>query len=215
MKPIDKAHAYFRRARFLLSAPRTRDLPPDTGVEIAVAGRSNVGKSSLLNALCDQRGLARTSRTPGRTQHVVVFDLEDGRRLLDLPGFGYAAVQRETRAQWDELIPAVLESRGSLAGLLLLADVRHPLKREELGLLGWCARVGLPVLLVLNKADKLNREAAHKAVRAARSSLQALGLTTTPQLASASAGEGLPEVRAVLHAWFETGRAPAAAGAAE
>lgn len=207
MKPIDKAHAYFRRARFLLSAPQRRDLPPDTGVEVAVVGRSNVGKSSVLNALCDQHGLARTSRTPGRTQQIVVFDLEEGRRLLDLPGFGYAAVQRELRAHWDEMIPEVLEARRSLAGLLLLADARHPIKPEELGLLRWCAAAGLPVLLALNKADKLNREAAQKSLRAARATLKQLGLSISPLLISATSRDGIDEVRAGLHAWYEAGLA--------
>lgn len=207
MQPIEKAHAYFRRARFVLSAPQRRDLPPDTGVEVAVVGRSNVGKSSVLNALCDQHGLARTSRTPGRTQHIVVFDLENGRRLLDLPGFGYAAVQRELRAHWDEMIPEVLEARRSLAGLLLLADARHPIKPEELGLLRWCAQAGLPVLLALNKADKLNREAALKSLRAARATLKQLGLQTSPLLVSATTRDGIAEIRAGLHAWYEAGLA--------
>jgi GTP-binding protein len=207
MQPIEKAHAYFRRARFVLSAPQRRDLPPDTGVEVAVVGRSNVGKSSVLNALCDQHGLARTSRTPGRTQQIVVFDLENGRRLLDLPGFGYAAVQRELRAHWDEMIPEVLEARRSLAGLLLLADARHPIKPEELGLLRWCAQAGLPVLLALNKADKLNREAALKSLRAARATLKQLGLKISPLLVSATSRDGIAEVRAGLHAWYEAGLA--------
>lgn len=207
MQPIEKAHAYFRRARFVLSAPQRRDLPPDTGVEVAVVGRSNVGKSSVLNALCDQHGLARTSRTPGRTQQIVVFDLENGRRLLDLPGFGYAAVQRELRAHWDEMIPEVLEARRSLAGLLLLADARHPIKPEELGLLRWCAQAGLPVLLALNKADKLNREAALKSLRAARATLKQLGLQTSPLLVSATTRDGIAEIRAGLHAWYEAGLA--------
>lgn len=207
MQPIEKAHAYFRRARFVLSAPQRRDLPPDTGVEVAVVGRSNVGKSSVLNALCDQHGLARTSRTPGRTQQIVVFDLENGRRLLDLPGFGYAAVQRELRAHWDEMIPEVLEARRSLAGLLLLADARHPIKPEELGLLRWCAQAGLPVLLALNKADKLNREAALKSLRAARATLKQLGLQISPLLVSATTRDGIAEIRAGLHAWYEAGLA--------
>jgi GTP-binding protein len=139
----------------------------------------------------------------------VVFDLEQGRRLLDLPGFGYAAVQRELRAHWDEMIPEVLEARQSLAGLLLLADARHPIKREELGLLRWCAKAGLPVLLALNKADKLNREAALKALRAARANLKELGIKVSPLLVSATTREGIDEVRASLHAWYEGGLADA------
>jgi GTP-binding protein len=202
MQPISRAHAYFRQARFLLSAPQRRDLPPDEGGEVAVLGRSNVGKSSVLNAMCDQHGLARTSRTPGRTQLMVVFDLGEGRRLLDLPGFGYAAVQRELRAQWDKTLPELLESRRCLRGLLLLADARHPLKSEELGLLRWAGQVGLPVLLALNKADKLNREAAHKALRAARETLRSFHIQVAPVLVSATTHEGIETLRAALHGWY-------------
>lgn len=202
MHPIDRAHAYFRQAKFLLSAHQPRDLPTDAGREVAVLGRSNVGKSSVLNALCDQHGLARTSRTPGRTQLMVVFDLGEGRRLLDLPGFGYAAVQRELRAHWDRTLPAVLESRRSLRGLVLLADARHPLKAEELGLLQWAGAAGMPVLLALNKTDKLNREASLKALRAARETLQRYRIKVAPVLVSAVTQQGIEDVRAALHGWF-------------
>lgn len=205
MNLVDHEHAYFRRATFVLSAPDFRDLPPDDGVEIAVVGRSNVGKSSVLNALCDHHGLARTSRTPGRTQHIVVFDLAHGRRLLDLPGFGYAAVQRDLQARWAETVPRVLQERRGLVGLLLLADVRFPLKQEELGWLRWCAEVGLPVQLALNKADKLNREAALKSIRLVQASLSLPGLTLTPVLVSATTKSGIDKLRAVLHTWYEAG----------
>ncbi len=205
MNLVDPAHAYFRRAQFVLSAPKLQDMPPDDSLEIAVVGRSNVGKSSVLNALCDQHGLARTSRTPGRTQHIVVFDLAQGRRLLDLPGFGYAAVQRELRAHWGELVPRVLQERRGLVGLLLLADARAPLKEEELGLLNWCVQSEVPVLLALNKADKLNREAAHKAIRAMQTSLSELGVAVTPILVSATTKAGIGALRAVLHGWYEGG----------
>ena len=130
---------YFRRATFLKSVEQLRDLPPDSGAEVAFIGRSNVGKSSVLNALCDHQGLARTSRTPGRTQHFVVFELAADRRLIDLPGFGYAAVNKSMRAHWDETIPLYLEERASLAGLVLIADARHPLRAEELALVRWTA----------------------------------------------------------------------------
>ena len=203
MNLVDHEHAYFRRAQFVLSAPDIRDLPPDDGVEIAVVGRSNVGKSTVLNALCDQRGLARTSRTPGRTQHIVVFDLAQGRRLLDLPGFGYAAVQRDLRAHWGEIVSRVLQERRGLVGLLLLADARLPLKQEEIRLLQWCAEVGVPVQLALNKADKLKREAALKSFRLVQASLASLGLAITPMLVSATTKSGVDKLRAVLHAWFE------------
>lgn len=203
MNLVDPEHAYFRRAQFVLSAPAIRDLPPDDGVEIAVVGRSNVGKSTVLNALCDQRGLARTSRTPGRTQHIVVFDLAQGRRLLDLPGFGYAAVQRDLRAHWGEIVSRLLQERRGLVGLLLLADARLPLKQEEIRLLQWCAEVGVPVQLALNKADKLKREAALKSFRLVQASLASLGLAIAPMLVSATTKSGVDKLRAVLHGWFE------------
>jgi GTP-binding protein len=146
---------YFRRAAFLKSVEQLKDLPADEGAEVAFIGRSNVGKSSVLNALCDHQGLARTSRTPGRTQHFVVFDLGGPRRLIDLPGFGYAVVNKSMRAHWDEMIPRYLEERASLAGLVLIADARHPLKSEELALIEWTASACVPQTLLLNKADKL------------------------------------------------------------
>jgi GTP-binding protein len=136
---------------------------------------------------------------------MVVFDLGEGRRLLDLPGFGYAAVQRELRAQWDKTLPELLESRRCLRGLLLLADARHPLKSEELGLLRWAGQVGLPVLLALNKADKLNREAAHKALRAARETLRSFHIQVAPVLVSATTHQGIETLREALHAWYGGG----------
>jgi len=205
MNLIASEHTYFRRAQFLLSVPEFDLLPADHGVEVAVVGRSNVGKSSVLNALCDQRGLARTSRTPGRTQHIVVFDLAQRRRLLDLPGFGYAAVGREMRAHWAEVVPRVLHERKALVGLLLLADARLPLKPEERELLTWCMEAAVPVQLALNKADKLTRQAQATAVRLAQQVLTASGITSAPILASATTRVGIDLLRHVLHGWFERG----------
>lgn len=206
MNVIASEHAYFRRARFLMSAPTFALLSPDDGIEIAVVGRSNVGKSSVLNALCDQRGLARTSGTPGRTQHIVVFDLEHGRRLLDLPGFGYAAVKRELRAHWADAVPRVLHERRGLVGLVLLADARLPLKQEERDLLRWCAEAGVPVQLALNKADKLARQATLQAARGAQQILRELRINESPLMISAATKTGIDALRQVLHDWFERGR---------
>lgn len=199
------AHAYFRRARFLLSVDELRDLPRDEGREIAFVGRSNVGKSSVINALCDQQGLARTSRTPGRTQQFVLFDLGDDRRLMDLPGFGYAAVDKATRAHWRTAMPRYLETRAALAGLVLIADSRHPLKEDELEFVSWTLAADVPLVVLLNKADKLGRQAVALAVRAAAQQVAARGGDATAvRPFSATARSGVPELRAQLHAWFDT-----------
>jgi GTP-binding protein len=195
----------FRNARFLLAAQGLRDLPPDQGAEVVVAGRSNAGKSSVLNALCDQRGLARTSRTPGRTQQIVVFDLGREQRLLDLPGFGYSAVDRGLRASWARTLPRLLEERRALCGLLLVADVRLPLRAEERMLLQWAVAAQLPALLALNKCDKIGREAGLKALRAAQDGLRAEGIPAAAALVSALNKQGVDALRQQLQAWLEEG----------
>lgn len=194
---------YFRRASFMLSVQQLRDLPPDTGREVAFVGRSNVGKSSVINALCDQQGLARTSRTPGRTQHFVLFDVGHERRLMDLPGFGYAVVDKTTRAHWNETIPLYLEGRVSLSGLVLICDVRHDLKPEELNLIAWTLAAAVPLVVLLNKVDKLGRQAAVAAVRAAGKAVVELGGDAgSVRLFSAEKKSGVPELRAQLDDWF-------------
>ena len=191
----------FRQTRFLLSVDHPRDLPPDTGAEVAIIGRSNVGKSSLLNALCEQRALARVSRTPGRTQQIVVFEIAEQQRFLDLPGFGYAAVSRAVRSRWEVTLPVLLEQRAALCGLLLVTDARAPLKAEEHELLQWCAASHMPCLVALNKADKLGNAAAQLAWRALNSALAAVtGLNGTAILSSVTKGQGLEAIRAELQA---------------
>lgn len=187
----------------MLSVEQLRDLPPDTGREVAFVGRSNVGKSSVINALCDQQGLARTSRTPGRTQHFVLFDLAEERRLMDLPGFGYAQVDKATRAHWQETIPRYLEDRVSLAGLVLIVDARHPLREDELNLAGWTLAARVPLVVLLNKADKLGRQATFSALRAAIGALTARGCDAAAvRPFSAVERSGVPELRATLDQWF-------------
>ncbi|HEX5314278.1 MAG TPA: ribosome biogenesis GTP-binding protein YihA/YsxC [Gammaproteobacteria bacterium] len=151
----------FSQARFLLSAAGPRDMPADAGREVAFAGRSNAGKSSALNRLASRRGLARTSATPGRTQLVNFFALDDKdeRRLVDLPGYGYARAPQALRNQWMALVERYLGERRSLSGLVLLADSRLPLKPEDEALIDWARASRLPLLLLLTKADKLGRAA--------------------------------------------------------
>ncbi|MEQ8231188.1 MAG: ribosome biogenesis GTP-binding protein YihA/YsxC [Gammaproteobacteria bacterium] len=207
---VNATRALLQGARFALSVPDLRRMPPDSGREVAFAGRSNSGKSSALNVLCGQRSLARTSRTPGRTQHLVVFDLDAGRRLVDLPGFGYAKVSKSLRAHWERELPAYLERRRTLAGLVLLMDVRHPLKEQETTLISWAAAAGVPLHVLLNKADKLGRGAQAEALRLVERHLGTHGgPLASAQLFSALRHDGLEAAWAVIGDWLELAPPPA------
>ena len=149
--------ANFKNAKFLLSAPTLRQCPADTGCEIAFAGRSNAGKSSAINCLTQNRGMARTSKTPGRTQLINHFEIEQDKRLVDLPGYGYAKVPKAVKAKWDHHLAEYLQLRQSLVGLILLMDIRHPLQDFDRQMLNWAAQAGLPVHILLTKADKIKR----------------------------------------------------------
>ena len=198
-------------ARFTLSVPELRRMPPDRGREVAFAGRSNTGKSSAINELCGQRALARTSRTPGRTQHLVVFELDAGRRLVDLPGFGYAKVSKSLRAHWERELPAYLERRAALAGLILVMDIRHPLREQECTLIGWAAAAGVPLHILLSKADKLGRGAQAEALRkVSRYLAEHGGPQADVQLFSALKHQGAETAWAVIGGWLEV--APAGGG---
>ena len=188
------------RAAYLSGHARLADCPPDRGRELAFAGRSNVGKSSLLNALCGQRALARVGAAPGRTRLLHFFDLGGGRRLVDLPGYGYARAPRAERAAWRRMVETYLERRESLARLALIMDIRHPLRDADRQLLDWCAAAGLPVHLLLSKADKLPRGRRRAALDAAR---RELGAETPLQAVSARTGLGIEEARAALAAYLE------------
>ncbi len=145
----------YRVAKFLHSAAKLTQLPKDSGIEVAFAGRSNAGKSTALNSLTDQRGLARASKTPGRTQLINLFGLTEDKRLVDLPGYGYAKVSLEVKKRWQQTLAQYLQQRTCLAGLVLLSDIRHPLKELDLNMLDWAIAEGLEVHLLLSKADKL------------------------------------------------------------
>lgn len=189
-------------ARFLLSAPAMRSLPPDTGAEVAFAGRSNAGKSSALNALAAHKGLARTSKTPGRTQQLNVFVLDDERRLVDLPGYGYAKVPDAVRDQWKGLIDTYLRTRTSLKGLILIVDARHPFKPYDRQMLAYAAAIGRPCHCLLTKSDKLSRNEATRTLASVRAELAAQGSETTVQLFSSTAKTGLDEARSVISGWL-------------
>ena len=191
----------YRRARFLISAPALRNCPADHGAEIAFCGRSNSGKSSALNALTDQRKLARTSKTPGRTQQIVFFELDTEHRLVDLPGYGFARVSEAVKQQWQRELAAYLRGRESLRGLVLLVDIRRLITEFDANMLDWCAATSLPVHILLTKTDKLSKNKSSSALASVRKQLKDRSQVSI-QLFSATAGTGIGEARQLLDQWF-------------
>ncbi len=185
---------------FLLSANHERQFPNDVGAEVAVAGRSNAGKSSAINALTHRRGLARSGKTPGQTQLINFFELAPGRRLVDLPGYGYAKVPPSVQAHWQELVGGYLETRNSLAGLLLIVDARRGLNDDDHGLIAWALRRGRLVHVLLSKSDKLTRNEARSELRRVTESLPTQAYA---QLFSAVTKEGVEQGRRALEALLE------------
>lgn len=191
----------YRQARFILSAARLGQCPTDQGREVAFAGRSNAGKSSAINAICSQGKLARTSKTPGRTQQINFFALDEDRRLVDLPGYGFARIPEEMRRAWGRLVEGYLRQRHSLAGIVLLMDVRHPLKEQDCQLIDWTSSLAIPLHILLTKADKLSRGAAQATLAAVRRQLATIPGATV-QLFSATNGTGIDAARSRLDDWF-------------
>jgi GTP-binding protein len=185
----------YPEARFLQSAASTAQLVPDDGVEVAFVGRSNAGKSSAINTIVNRRQFARTSKTPGRTQLINFFALAEGRRLVDLPGYGFARVADSMRAGWEQLIGGYLAERQSLTGLFLIVDARRGLNDGDEQVLALAASYGLPVHILLSKADKLKRGQAAKALMEARR--QVAGRASV-QLYSALKRDGVEEARDML-----------------
>jgi GTP-binding protein len=192
----------FTAARFVASAHEPNELLPDTGSEVAFAGRSNAGKSSAINALTRRKKLAFVSKTPGRTQTINFFECGANRRLVDLPGYGYAAVSQKEREHWGSLIGAYLQVRESLKGLVLIADSRHPLTPLDQQLLGWYAPSNRPVLVLLTKADKLSNQERINALREAQALLAARFPNATAQLFSAVTGTGVKTAQGVVTGWI-------------
>lgn len=200
-------------AQFVLAAHRIQQLPADEGAEVAFAGRSNAGKSSALNALTGQKGLARTSKTPGRTQQMVAFSLPtvvrgetsqpQDMRLIDLPGYGYAKVPEALREHWRHEIDRYLHVRRSLRGVVLIVDIRHPLKEFDRMMLDFCLATALPCHLLLTKADKLSRNQAAQALAVLRKDIGA-NTPVTMQVFSAQDGTGVDEARAAVISLLES-----------
>ena len=191
----------YPNARFILSADAPKQFLPDTGAEVAVAGRSNAGKSSAINVIVNRRQFARTSKTPGRTQLVNFFELREDERLVDLPGYGYAKVAEAVQRHWGELLEQYFESRQSLRGLLLVVDVRRQLQDFDRQMLAFAESVDLPTHVLLTKSDKLKRGQAATALLQVKKSL---GDTATAQLFSALKKSGCDEARSVLDGFLRS-----------
>jgi len=196
---VSKLNPY-RSATYVISAHTLKQLPPDTGFEVAFAGRSNAGKSSAINTLTDQKSLARTSKTPGRTQQIVIFDIDEQRRIADLPGYGYAKVPEQLRAHWRQVMQQYFDQRKSLRGVVLVMDIRHPLRPFDEQMLEWCSLSGVRSHVLLTKADKLKRGPAQATLLQVRKRLPS---GATAQVFSSKSRDGLAELIARLDQWYE------------
>lgn len=190
----------FAQASFLMSGAQPEQLPRDEVPEIAFAGRSNAGKSSALNTLCTHKGLARVSKTPGRTQLVNLFEVPGLGRLADLPGYGYAKVPREVQRDWGKLVGGYVENRLNLRALVVIMDIRHPMTDLDIQMLSWAEGRGLPAHILLTKADKLGFGAGKSQLLKVRSQLAA---NVTAQLFSSTAKTGLDEAIERLLTFFQ------------
>lgn len=192
---------YFQQAAFLQSATTRKTMPAEAGLEIVFAGRSNAGKSSVINRVCSQKSLARTSKTPGRTQLINFFRLPDGSFLVDLPGYGYAKVPEAVKLEWQKFIESYLVQRSTLRGLVLVMDIRHPMTEYDQAMLRWAYGRALPVHVLLNKADKLTRGAGAGVLLQVRKELGKFGVVSV-QTFSALNKQGLDECWDILDRWL-------------
>lgn len=193
----------YAKTKFVTSAPDINHLPADTGIEIAFAGRSNAGKSSALNTLTSQKNLARTSKTPGRTQLINLFEVAPNCRLVDLPGYGFAQVPEEVKRKWQKSLGEYLHKRESLKGLVILMDIRHPLKDLDQQMIDWAVQSELPVMLLLTKADKLASGAQKKQLNMVKEAILPFQGDITVATFSSLKRTGLEQLRQKLDYWFE------------
>jgi len=195
----------FFSTRFLVSVFSLKDLPADTGLEIAFCGRSNSGKSSVLNAITRNKKLAKTSKTPGRTRAINIFSIDDQKmnRIADLPGYGFARVSKQTQKEWAKLITAYLNGRQSLRGLVIIMDIRHPFKESDLTLIDWCSETNTPLLIVLNKSDKLSKSGALREVEKANLILKQMNLKGQALGFSSTKTTGIEKLDEKLKRWFD------------
>jgi GTP-binding protein len=191
---------WYNQVKFLVSAHTPQQLPQDNGVEVAFAGRSNSGKSRVINSITGKNSLARISKTPGRTRLLNFFEYRKGIRLVDLPGYGYAKVPAKVKQHWARLLNDYLENRASLQGMILIMDIRHPMTIFDEQMLAWCQAAGLPVHILLNKSDKLSRGAGMNTLKKVEAQLTP-GCNSI-QLFSALKQTGVEEARSILVNWL-------------
>lgn len=194
----------FNKAFFTQSAPSIHECPPEAGREVAFAGRSNAGKSSAINTLTGNSKLARTSKTPGRTQLINYFELSDDTRLVDLPGYGYAKVSRAMKERWQENLSEYLHERQCLAGLVVVMDIRHPMQEHDTLVLNWAIEAKMPVHLLLTKADKLKKGPAQNTLLQVKKSLKEAEVDdlVTVQTFSSLKNAGLDQLKNKLNEWL-------------
>ena len=193
---------FYRQAHFLISAGNAEQFPQQ-GIEVAFAGRSNAGKSSAINALCDNKSLARTSKTPGRTRLVNFFELDENRRLVDLPGYGFAKVPVAIKNEWEKLMIHYLSDQQALNGLVVIMDIRHPLNDYDWQMLQWCDHFDLPAHVLLTKADKIKRGAQQNSKLQTQKKLKEANIDASVQTFSALKKTGLDELVVKLNSWLE------------
>ncbi len=193
----------YQNMKFMLSVVRMDDAPTDEGWEVAFAGRSNAGKSSGLNTLASQNSLARTSKTPGRTRELNYFEIDTQRRIVDLPGYGYAKVSHQMQNQWRRLLDDFFQNRQSLKGIIIFMDIRHPMSDYDLQLIDWCEYRQLPLHILLTKADKLGYGAAKSTLLKIQRELEPANMPASAQTFSSLKKTGLDEAYEVLDNWFQ------------
>jgi GTP-binding protein len=193
---------FYRQAHYTISATQLSELPPDIGLEVAFAGRSNAGKSSAINTITDHKALARISKTPGRTQMINFFALDDTRTLVDLPGYGYAKVPEQMKIRWQQNLGQYLDTRESLQGLMIMMDIRHPLKQFDIQMIRWSNQKDLDVHILLTKSDKLKHGAAMATLHSVLAEIKKLELNASAQLFSSLKKTGRDEAIAKLDSWF-------------
>ena len=192
----------FQKTHFITSAPDITKLPDDTGIEIAFVGRSNAGKSTALNCITNQKNLAKTSKTPGRTQLINLFEIEENKRIVDLPGYGYAEVPLTVKKKWQRSLTEYLQKRKSLKAVVVLMDIRHPLKDLDRQIITWAALANIEVLIILTTSDKLANNARKNAINDVKRQLIEFGCTYNLVAFSALSKQGLNEIKEILNRFY-------------